>query len=90
MGVSFSEAFEKIKDFLGVFAETVKTVAEEIVQFFRENWKMIKEKAIELYGFKEDMKIAKRNHQKLNFSRPRICHQVIERKPRHLIRKVIH
>jgi hypothetical protein len=90
MRSSLRDVYEQLKLFLSSFAEVVKTVAKRIVQFFRENWKMIKEKAIELYGFKEDMEIAKRNHQKLNFSRPRIRHQVIERKPRHLIRKVIH
>jgi hypothetical protein len=72
-----------------VRVSTCNSVLERLIKFFRENWKMIKEKAIELYGFKENMEIAKRNHQKLNFSRPRIRHQVIKRKPRHLIRKVI-
>jgi hypothetical protein len=90
MEISFIEDFEKLKGFLGVFAETVKAAAKEIAQFFRENWKMIKEKTIELLAAKEGMKIARRNHCKIDFRPFRIRNQVIERKPRHLIRKVIH
>jgi hypothetical protein len=89
MGNSLIDVYEKLKAFLDNFAETVKTAAKRIVQFFRENWKMIEEKVIELLKSKKDVKIAIRNHHKFNFTRSRIHHQVIDRKPRQLIRKVI-
>jgi hypothetical protein len=89
VGNSLREVYEKLEAFLIGFARTCKTVLEGLMKFFRENWKIIKDKAIELLISKEDMKIAKRNHHKFNFSQLKVRHQVIERKPRHLIRKVI-
>ncbi|WP_419957232.1 hypothetical protein [Psychrobacillus psychrotolerans] len=71
----FSEIFENMKQ----FAEWIK-----------DNWNWLKEKCVELYQLEEKKQKTKKNQHHMNFSRKKITHQVIDRRPKQMIRKIIH
>lgn len=88
---------QESKDKLQALAKTctkiLNAIFERLNQFIKwiqENWKWLKTKWIEFYQLNEKKKkVCKHQHQ-MNFSRKKIMHQVIDRRPKQMIRKVIH
>ncbi|PZX07915.1 hypothetical protein C7437_1011037 [Psychrobacillus insolitus] len=80
------ELYEKAKVFFDKLVEGLRKIAQAIVKVL--DW--IKEKSIDLYQFEEEKPLSKRNHHKLDLTRQKMQHQVIECKPRNLIKKIIH
>lgn len=70
----FSEIFEYVKQF---------------AEWLKENWNWLKEKFVELYQLEEKKQSVKKNQYHMNFSRKKIMHQVIDRRPKQMIRKII-
>ena len=60
-----------------------------LIEFTNKIYEWFKEKVIELYQFEEERPVPKRNLHKIDFTRRKMQHQVIECKPRHLIKKII-
>lgn len=79
------EIYEKLKMACDKLVESLRKIA----QVFMNAWKWIKEKVIELYQLEEERPASIRNYHKFIFTRQKVHHQVIERKPRHLIKKII-
>lgn len=70
----FSEIFERVKQF---------------TKWLKDNWNWLKGKWIELYQLEEEKQKTKKNQYRMNFSRKKITHQVIDRRPKQMIRKII-
>lgn len=94
---------EQIKTIAAIVGVDTKQVAESlkrIAEFFADAFKAYQKAfglLLELQDFVEridfdeiySLQKEKRELHKLKFERPRIQHQVLERKPRHLIKKII-
>ncbi|MEK5148784.1 hypothetical protein MKX53_17525 [Psychrobacillus sp. FSL K6-4615] len=76
---SLAKVFNEIFEYVKQFAEWIKN-----------NWSWLKEKCVELYQLEEKKQKATKNQHHLNFSRKKITHQVIDRRPKQMIRKIIH
>lgn len=76
---SLAKVFNEIFEYVKQFAEWIKN-----------NWSWLKEKCVELYQLEEKKQKTKKNQHHLNFSRKKIMHQVIDRRPKQMIRKIIH
>lgn len=88
MGIS-QETREQLKGFVKKLSELFARVARRIREWFQENWKWLKEAAIKWYQLEEEKEVVIRLRYKRDFSRQKISHQVMDRKPQHLIRKII-
>ena len=75
---SCAKVFGKIFDYIKQFAEWIK-----------DNWNWLKEKWVELYQLEEKKQKDKKNQHHMNFSWKKIKHQVIDRRPKQMIRKII-
>lgn len=81
----------------GVEITQLKESLKRIAEFFVNAFKAFKKIWDKLTDFVEQIDFdeiysqqkEKRELYKLNFKRPRIQHQVLDRKPRHLIKKII-
>ncbi|MEK4713455.1 hypothetical protein [Sporosarcina sp. FSL K6-5500] len=83
---------EAIKDFLEAFepvAQAFREILERAAKFFRNLWEKTKTVAIKWYQLEGEKQFVVRHHHKRDFSRKKISHQVINRKPQHLVRKII-
>ena len=83
------EALEKLKTFAQEFIKSFRVVMEQLIRFFRENWNWLKEKAIELYQLEESKQQHITRKHLMDFTRKKNFHQVIDRRPRQMIRKII-
>jgi hypothetical protein len=79
------ELIDKLKYVLGKLAEALRPMVKALVNY----WNQFKEIIVEHHQFREDKQTSIRNHHKVNFTRQKMHHQVIECKPRHLIKKII-
>lgn len=75
---SLAKVFNEIFEYVKQFAEWIK-----------ENWNWLKEKCVELYQLEEKKDKLKSNQYPMNYSGKKMIHQVIDRKPRQVIRKII-
>lgn len=87
------ETLDKLNSLAKVFTkvfDALKEVFKKIVNWALENWNLIKVKAVEFYQL-EKMKENKNPQQKwrLNLSHPKMLHQVTDRRPKNMIRKII-
>lgn len=64
-------------------------IVNRIWEWVQENWQWLKEAAVKWYQLEEKKKVVVRQPYKRDFSRQKISHQVINRKPQHLVRKII-
>ena len=76
------------KSLAKVFGKIVDSL-KKFVKWLQCNWKWLKEKWIELYQLEEKKQKSKKNQHQMNFSRRKITHQVIDRRPKQMIRKII-
>lgn len=83
------EALEKFKKYVQAFIKAFREVKEQLIKFFREKWNWLKEKAIELYQLKESKQQHITRKHLMDFTRKKNFHQVIDRRPRQMIRKII-
>ncbi len=72
-----------------VFSE-IYAYVKQFAKWLRDNWNWLKEKYVELYQLEEKKQKTKKNQHHMNFSRKKITHQVIDHRPREMIRKIIH
>lgn len=93
------ERINIIATITGLDTKQVTETLKRITEFFADAVKAFKKALGLLFEFKDFVEQIdfdeicrqkeKRELYKLNFERPRIKHQVLDRKPRHLIKKVI-
>lgn len=83
------ETREKIQRAVKALVEASRKIREWFMNFFRDNWKRIKEAAIKWYQLEEEKEMIIRRRYKRDFNRQKISHQVINRKPQHMVRKII-
>ena len=87
------ESTDKLQALAKACAKMFNAIFEWVNQFIKrvqENWKWLKTKWIEFYQLNEKKeKVCKRQYL-LNFSRKKIMHQVIDRRPKQMIRKIIY
>lgn len=76
------------KAFVKAFNAIFKCL-KKFIKWVKENWKWLKEKTIELYQFEEKKQKTKKHQYSMNFNRPKMNHQVIDRRPKQMIRKII-
>ena len=69
--------------------EPLEEALEKVLNFLLKFWKLAKKVAVKWYQLEEEKKIVVRQRHKRDFSRRKMEHQVIDRKP-HMIRKIIH
>lgn len=85
-------ALDKFREIGKAFALAFNTIFEclkRCIKWIKENWKWLKEKIIELYQFEEKKQKDKKYQYHMNFHRKKINHQVIDRRPKQMIRKII-
>ncbi len=87
--VPTEEALKDLREAFEPFRQAFKVVLERIVIFIREKWEFLKEVTVKWYQLEEEKQIVVRQHHHRDFSRQKITHQVIDRKPRQFIRKII-
>ncbi|MER2169017.1 MAG: hypothetical protein ABS938_00120 [Psychrobacillus psychrodurans] len=81
---------EKMKTIIRNLYEWFKKAVEQITSAFRKYWKWIKEEVEKIHHIEEKRTVFKSYNHKLNSTKQRMEHQVIDRKPRVMIRKIIH
>lgn len=79
------ELSEKLKRALYNLSEALRPIVKALIKC----WNQFKEFVIKHYQFEEETQTPIRNHHKFNFTRQKMHHQVIERKQKHLIKKII-
>lgn len=87
------EAQDKLKNLARACTKMLNAIFECMKQFIKwveENWNWLKTKWIELYQLHEKKQKNKKSQHHMNFSRKKITHQVIDRRPKQMIRKIIH
>ncbi|WP_313891138.1 hypothetical protein [Psychrobacillus sp.] len=87
------ENLEKLQTIAKEFSKAFNAMCEALVQFGRwliDNWRLIKEKVIEFYQIEEKKQKQPKHKGRIDFTRHKIANQVIDRRPRHLIQKIIH
>ncbi|KAA0944166.1 hypothetical protein FQ087_18755 [Sporosarcina sp. ANT_H38] len=75
IGEGFKRAFARLRRVIGEWVER--------------NWKWLKKVVIKWYQLEEEKKVVTRQHHRRDFSRQKMSHQVINRKPHHMVRKII-
>ncbi|MBO0586134.1 hypothetical protein [Sporosarcina sp. E16_8] len=83
---------DAINDLLKVFepiARAFKEILERAAKFFRSIYVKTRKVAIKWYQLEEEKQVTVRQHHRRDFSRHKIKHQVINRKPRQFNRKII-
>lgn len=83
------EALEKLKTFAQAFIKTFRVVVEQLIRFLRENWNWLREKAIKLYQLEESKQKHTTCKHRMDFTRKKNLNQVIDRRPRQTIKKII-
>lgn len=85
------ETREKFQEMAKAIAKVFTKVREWFAKFFQKNWSWLKEAAIKWYQLEEEKEARPitRQFHKRDFSRQKISHQVIDRKPRQMVRKII-
>lgn len=79
-------------EILGLSEETIeglKVFFGHIYELIEKVWEVCRLVARQYAEYLKVESARKRQHHKLSFARPVIRHQVINRKPRHLIKKII-
>lgn len=87
------EATDKLQALAKEFAKIFNAIFEWMNQFIKwvqENWKWLKTKWIKFYQLNEKKEKACNRQYHMNFSRKKIMHQLIDRRPIQMIRKIIH
>jgi len=83
---------DAINDFLMAFEPMVrafKVILERAAKFFQRIYVKTRKIAIKWYQLEEEKKVVVRHHHKRDFGRKKISHQVIDRKPRQINRRII-
>lgn len=88
MGIN-QETRERIQAMAKALAEMWSRIRERISKIVRNIWEKTKTVAIKWYQLEEEKKVVVRHHHKRDFSRQKISHQVVDRKPRQINRRII-
>lgn len=87
------ETQDKLQALAKACTKMVNTIFEcmnRFIKWAQENWEWIKVKWVEYYQLVEKKEIAHKDKHCMNFYRKKITHQVIDRRPKQMIRKIIH
>ncbi|MCG3089150.1 hypothetical protein [Sporosarcina cyprini] len=79
--------------------DAINAITRKVIRAFREafrrfckwiqeNWQWLKANAVKWYQLEEEKKTNVRQRHKRDFTRRKLSHQVIDRRP-HLVRKII-
>lgn len=80
---------EKLQGLVKSITNAWSKICERLMEFFRNNWKLLKKAAIKWYQLEEEKEVVVRQRYKRDFTRQKISHQVVDRKPKYMIRKII-
>ncbi|QNK87766.1 hypothetical protein H7992_21785 [Sporosarcina sp. resist] len=83
------ETRERIQAVAKALAEMWSRIRERLAKIVRNLWEKTKTVADKWYQLEEEKRVVVRQHHKRNFSRQKITHQVTNRKPQHMVRKII-
>lgn len=79
-----------LEESIALFVKAFKDAWERIGNVLREKWGLFKEAAVKWYQLEEEKPVKIQSQYRRDFSRQKITHQVIDRKPKHTVRKIIH
>ena len=80
---------EKFVAAIKAIAKWAEKVIANVRAFFLRNFEWLKKAAVKWYQLEEEKKVVVRQRHKRDFSRRKMSHQVIDRKPHRMVRKII-
>lgn len=78
-----------LEEFIASIAKAIKEVWERIKNGLLKKWDILKKIAVKWYQLEEEKPVKIHNKHRKDFSRQKIIHQVTDRKPKHMVRKII-
>ena len=86
------ETKEKLQALAKAYTKIINKIFEcmnRFIKWAQENWEWIKVKWVKYYQLVEKKEKVYKDKHFMNFSREKIMHQVIDRRPKQMIRKII-
>ncbi|MEK4247118.1 hypothetical protein MKZ20_17615 [Psychrobacillus sp. FSL K6-2684] len=84
------EAIDKLKETISRFVRSITEAFNNFIKWIHKHWKLIKENWTEFYQYEKEKTIPKKVSYRKEVSVNKMQHQVIDRRPKQMIRKIIH
>lgn len=83
------KTIEALQEVMRIFVKSIADAFKNFIKWAQEHWTFIKENRSNFYQFEEEKPMQKITSYRKEMPVQKMQHQVIDRKPRYMVRKII-